>query len=143
MYFPSVRTRQLRRLKQDLSITTKRAFATSTWSNLRTQVRAYLLFTAYFKLNAFPASLQNLCLYVQFLSRSFKSPQSIRNYSSGLKFMHVILGHKYLFTGNYVLALVFRGIDKSLCHVSQRATPITPNILLLVHAKYDMIQVWT
>lgn len=132
-----MRALQLHQLRKDLSFTTKNAFVAGTWSNLRTQIRAYLLFTTYFELCAFPTSLQTVCLFVQFLSRTFKSPQSIRNYLSGLKFMHIILGHEYSFTGNYVLALVFRGIDKTLCHVPQRATPITPSILLAVSRLVD------
>ena len=123
---------QLQRLRRDLRHTTKRAFATQTWSNLRTQIRAYFLFSFYFGLTALPASLENACLYVQFLSRSFKSPQSIRNYLSGLKFLHVLLGFECPFSGSYIMTLVFRGIDKTLCHVPQRATPITPDILLQV-----------
>ena len=123
---------QLQRLRRDLRQTTKRAFAMQTWSNLRTQIRAYFLFSLFFGLVALPASLENACLYVQFLSRSFKSPQSIRNYLSGLKFMHVLLGFECSFSGSYVMSLVFRGIDKTLCHVPQRATPITPDILVQV-----------
>ena len=39
-----------------------------------------------------PTSTETLQLYAQFLSRSFKSVQSIRNYISGVKTIHLLLG---------------------------------------------------
>ena len=38
---------------------------------------------------ALPASVETLCLYVQFLGRSMKSVQSIRNYLNGVKIFHI------------------------------------------------------
>ena len=122
-------SRQLSFLKRDLGRTARRAFASGSWSNLRTQIKAYVLFTTYFKLQFLPATLDIVCLYATFLSRSFRSPQSIRNYISGLKFLHILLGHEYRFTSDYVLSLVFRGIEKTLRHVPVRARPVTPAIL--------------
>ena len=130
-------SRHLRSLKRDMIASSRRAYAQNSWSNLRTQVRAYFLFTSYFSLTPVPASVETMCLYVQFLSRSFRSPQSIRNYISGVKFLHILSGHEYGFTYSGILGLVIRGVEKGLCHVPSRAVPITPDILRAVSLCID------
>jgi hypothetical protein len=45
----------------------------------------YFMFCIYFECVPIPTSVQILTLYAQFLSRSFKSVDSIRNYNSAIK----------------------------------------------------------
>ena len=94
------------------------------------------MFCSYFSLQPLPASLQTLCLYVQFLSRSMVPP-SIRNYLSGVKHMHVVLGYEFPYSSNLVLKLVFRGIERLHPHVPQRAPPILPEHLLAISCILD------
>ena len=108
------------------------AFARGTYSNLRTQFRCYLGFCVYFHINPLPATLNIICGYVQFLSRSMQPP-SIRNYLSGVKLLHIFLGYEYAFTDHFHLRLTLRGIERILSHVPRRAKPITPAILLAIH----------
>lgn len=70
-------------LSRDLKKSRKAAYAAGTSRNHRTQWRTYLYFTIHFKLVFLPASVQTICLFCQFLSRSL-TPPSIRNYLSGL-----------------------------------------------------------
>ena len=109
--------------------TQRACFVSGTWVNLKTQLRTYFLFCAHFKQRSLPADLETVLLYAQFLSRSFKAPQSIKNYLNGVKFLHILFGHEYQYTGNYMISLLFRGIERKANHVPQRAVPITPNIL--------------
>ena len=51
------------------------------------QFKAFFLFCHYFKLDPIPATLDTVCLYVQFLSRTL-TPASIRNYLNGVKLLH-------------------------------------------------------
>ncbi|XP_019622197.1 PREDICTED: pre-mRNA-splicing factor 38B-like [Branchiostoma belcheri] len=44
------------------------AFAEGTWSNLRTQLRTYLLFCTFYDITAFPATLDTLESFSQFLT---------------------------------------------------------------------------
>ena len=80
-------------LKKDLNVSRRSAYAEGTVKNLRTQWESYLLFCLYFGLAYLPADTNVLSLYAQFLSRTFKATQSIRNYISGIKTMHYILGY--------------------------------------------------
>lgn len=80
--------RDLQVLRKDLRNSKRAAFATGTSRNLQVQWEAYLLFCTYFKFSPFPATEEVLALYAQFLSRSFKSAASIRNYIAGIRVLH-------------------------------------------------------
>ena len=82
-------------LQKEVKTSMKAAFAEGTPKNLKAQWRAYLLFCKFYGLKTIPATTETLCLYGQFSGRSFKSVESIRNYISGVKTMHLFLGIKF------------------------------------------------
>ena len=59
--------------------------------NLKSQLRKFLKFCELLNEDCVPISVEQLCLYIQFLSTELKSPQSIRNYVSGLKTFQLFL----------------------------------------------------
>jgi len=69
---------ELQMLKYELKSTRRAAFAQGTRQNHKTQWRSYFAFCFYFCLEALPASVETVCLYIQFLSRSL-TPGSVRN----------------------------------------------------------------
>ena len=87
-FFSFFSEQELYSLKQDLKSSNKAAYAVGSRRNLRIQWESFLLFCFYFKLAFLPTSTETLQLYAQFLSRSFKSVQSIQNYISGVKTIH-------------------------------------------------------
>lgn len=89
------------------------AYAEGTHNNLKIQWETYLMFCIYFGLTYLPMDTSTLSLYAQFLGRSFKSTQSIKNYLSGVKTMHHLLPTYYLFTMHTYL---FMYIASSLSH---------------------------
>ena len=113
---------------QDVRKSRCHAFAKGTNSNLRTQFRSYFAFCIYFQRRDLPTDLNTLCGHVQFLSRTLKPP-SIRNYLSGVKMLHILLGYEYTFTGDFHLQLTLRGIARLNPHIPHRARPVTPSIL--------------
>ena len=116
---------------RDVRSTRLHAFAKGTHSNLRTQFRCYFGFCVYFHRHPLPTTIDTICGYVQFLSRSI-TPPSIRNYLSGVKMLHIFLGYEYRFSENFHLRLTVRGIERIHQHVPRRAKPITPSILLAI-----------
>ena len=84
------------------------------------------MFCIYFDRISIPASQDTILMFTQFLSRSFTSPLSIKNYLNGVKFLHVILGHEFSFSSDLDFRLLFNGIQRQLNHVPKRACPITP-----------------
>ena len=121
---------------QDVHVSRSHAFAKGTYSNLRTQVRAYFSFCVHFARNPLPADVVTIYAYVQFLSRSLKPP-TIKNYLSGVKMLHIFHGLPDVFSDDYLLELEIRGISRINPHVPQRARLITPKILLVFHQLMD------
>ena len=79
-------------------------------------------------------------LYVQFLSRSFKPVQSVRNYLSAVTTLHCLLEFKYPETDLMQLNLLLMGIARSKQHIPKKATPITPQILKEMFCFLDLQQ---
>jgi hypothetical protein len=98
-----------------------------------TQWRTFLLFYAYFKFVAIPASLKTVCLYIQFLSRSFKSVESVKNYISGIRTLHLFLDESFPYFDEFVVKLLFRGIERNTQHSPKRALAITIDNLLDIY----------
>ena len=134
--FLSASSAHLAVLKKDLRHTRSHALAQGTYGNLSTQFKSFFLFCNFFNLVPLPVSLDTLCLYIQFLSRSLVPP-SIRNYVSGVKHLHIILGYEFPYSGHLVLKLVFRGIERLNPHVPRRAPPVSPCHLAAVASVLD------
>ena len=119
----------LRQLHQDLVHTQKKAFAKGTISNLKSQWNKFSQFMEKMDKPCVPISPIQLCLYIQFLSRSLRSPQSVRSYVSGLKVLHKFLDLPFPSYSDINVQLTFKGLDKSIAHIPHQAAPITPQIL--------------
>ena len=87
---------QLYNLRKDTELSKKSAFAEETYKNLKIQFKSYFLLCTYFKLTPLPTTVSKLCLHEEFLSRSFKSVNSIQNYISGVKTLHLLAGLRYI-----------------------------------------------
>ena len=107
----------------------RQGFAKGTRINLRIQKRRYLQFCARYKLQAFPATTGNLCLYAQFLAKSFRSPHAITNYLFGVKTIHILRGLDTLAFDSRILKILITGIRRRMAHMVKQALPITPKIL--------------
>ena len=112
------------------------AFAKGTYSNLHTQFRTYFSFCVYFQRNPLPAESDTIYAYAQFLSRSLQQP-SVKNYLSGVRMLHILLGLPYFHSGDVLLHLELRGLARLHPHVPVRAKPITPDILLMFHQQMN------
>ena len=121
---------------EDVGDSKRHAYAEGTFSNLETQFRSYFAFCIYFQRTSLPANSDTICGFVQFLSRSLK-PGSVRNYLSGVRTLHSLLGFTYKFSEDFHLQLVMRGISRINPHVPRRARPITPRILVNFHSHMD------
>lgn len=129
---------QMSSLKKDLNISRRSAYAEGTAKNLKIQWESYLSFCLYFGLAYLPADTNILCLYAQFLSRTFKATQSIKNYISSIKTMHYILGYTTENINNFLLTLSIKGIARLKPHCIQQALPITPRMLVHMSSFMDL-----
>ena len=100
------------------------------------QFRTYFAYCVYFQRKPLPASSETICGYAQFLSRAIL-PSSVKNYLSGVKTLHFLLGHEYQFSDDFHLQLLLRGISRLNPHVPRRAKPVTPDILKKIYQRMD------
>ena len=129
--------KQLNDLKTELRNSRRQAFAEGTNKNLKIQWETFLLFCFYFNLTYLPVNTETLSLYAQFLSRSFESVQSIKNYLSGVQTMHYLLGYSTSQINDFLLNLSLRGMERVKLHLVKQARAITPEILISMHKFFD------
>ena len=125
------------------------AYSDGTFKNFKTQLKSYLLFCEYFHIESVPVSVETLCLYmyIQFLGRSMKSTQSIRNYLNGVKLYHILNDAEFPSLQDFQIKLTLRGLSKVLFHSPKQAAPFTPEILLEIwrvvdFSKPTMSSIW-
>ena len=126
----------LHQLDKDLHRSQRSAFALGTVKNMKSQWKKFSEFSSLSGFDSLPLSSYQLCLYIQFLSRSLKSPQSVRNYVSGLKTLHVLLDLPFPSTACIDVRLTLRGVERLLHHVPFQAFPVTPELL---RELYDLL----
>ena len=112
------------------------AYAKGTYSNLRSQWRAYLRFTLYFGLKPVPASPSTVMMFAQFQSKTM-TVASIKNYVAGIHTLHKYLGLPFPPLDDFYTSLFFKGLTKSNPHIPHQALPITPAILLKIYHKLN------
>lgn len=106
--------------------------------DFKTQWTAFLLFCNFYMLNPFTVNAEVLCTYAQFLSRTFKSAQSIRNYLNGVRILFLLHGCNIDIFSSFEMKLTLRGLDRKLKHSHRQALPITIDILDKFHQFLDM-----
>ena len=124
-------------MKLELKTSRKKAYAEGTAKNLKIQWESFLLFCFYFSFSYLPASTETLSLYTQFFSRSFQSTQSNKNYVSGVKSMHSLLGYSVDHINDFLINLGLKGIARLNPHCVKQADPITSEILLKFASHLD------
>ena len=67
-----------------------------------------------------------------------KSVQSIRNYLSGIKTMHILLGYSVEHINNFIINLGLKGMARLKPYCIKQAEPITPIILKQIHDVLDL-----
>ena len=127
-----------RSVKQTMKRTKKEAFATGTSQNLVVQWKSFFLFCVYFQFQPVPATIECVCLFAQFFSRTFKAVTSIQNYISGVRTLHALLEAPFHSADNIELKLTLRGLKRSKPHAVRQAAPLSPHILCKVHSLLDL-----
>eukprot|EP00731_Ephydatia_muelleri_P009454 Em0005g40a len=127
-------------LDTDLVSLIHRALAGSTTSTYKVGIQRYLTFCRALDLVPVPSTKRQVALFATHLSTSLRLP-TIRVYLAAVSFLHHIGGHRSPVSGNTILKLVLRGIQRKQTQSQCRTPrlPITPQILadLLKHLGCD------
>jgi len=100
-----------------------------TW---RYSGKPFFLFCYFYGFKTLPCELNTVCLFAQFLSRSFKSVDSIRNYLNGVKVLHLLFDLPFNHFESFYFRLFMKGLKRCNHHTVRVALPITPTILLKI-----------
>ena len=85
-----------------------------------------------------PADAETICLFAQFLARSFKAPQSILNYVASVKLWHTLLDLDTSLFNSIEFKLPKKGLLRSVQHIIRQAAPMTPQILRRIRQKLKL-----
>ena len=112
----------------------QQGFRPGTHSNLKTQAAAYLRFCARYGLRDTHPSPRVLCWYLESLTASIRSPQTIRNYLSGFRAWHLrVAGAPHAIDSPQVLQML-RALDRTLPHSPSPKHPLDSSALMLLLA---------
>ena len=125
-------------LKVEARKTQKKAYATGTIKNLRTQWKAYVLFCTYFQLDMFKVTSDDLGLYVQFLSRTMSSYSAINNYLSGVKLLFSLADVEFPSVKTVYVQLVLKGIKRTKTLATKQAKALDPFLLMELYDHIDL-----
>ncbi len=112
-----------------------------TKANLGCQWKAFVMFCLYFDLVWLPASENTVALFAQMLYRSFKSAQTVKNYVSAVKLMHILLDKSCQAFDNLKFKLAVRGMTRLKSYQPKQALPITAKLLLQIYNLLEFNQI--
>ena len=115
------------------------AFRPGTTANHTSQIKAYLLFCVHYNLEEINPSAETICLYVEFLARSVKSPRAVLNYISGVRYLHKAMGARSDNLYCFELELMLRAINITMDHCPKTHILVTPEVLYKICKVCDHI----
>ena len=116
-------------LKRQTRKRMNRAFRPGTLANHKSQIKAYITFCLYFGLKDIDPDINTICMYVEFLTRSIQSPQTIKNYVSGVRYSHKCLHISSKSLDSHELNLMLRSISITMEHIPKKHVLVTPDYL--------------
>ncbi len=87
------------------------------------------------------ASENTVALFAQMLCRSFKCVQTVKNYVSGVKLMHILLNKSCQAFDNLKFKLAVRGMTWLKSYQPKQALPITAKLLLQIYHLLEFNQI--
>ena len=120
----------------------KQAFAPGTRANHLSHLRIFLLFSVFFGLQAFPADVRTLLLFLEFLTLSFASPKSVANVMASVKFHHERLGFDLQRFEHIRLRLALRSLGRTMRTAPSQAAPFPPQLLAPLVGFADRLGPW-
>lgn len=120
------------KLQDDTLLSQRSAYAPGSLANLRSHLRSYFMFCIASGHSHLECSIDHICNFLVFLSRTL-SFVTIRNYLSSLRIFFELHGINVDLPKDFYIALTLRGIKR--LHGSQTVSklPITPDILIQMH----------
>lgn len=129
-------------------LTQKAAFRPGTFTNLKCQLKSYLLFCTKFNKDPFPVDQDTLSTYACFLAENFKSSASVRNYISGVKTWATLFKFNVDEFYSPPIKLTLTGLDKLNTRIPKQKLPLQISDLNKIYSCINQndvqdIVIWT
>ena len=127
---------QLRALRLQNRTTQSFKYTKESAANMKSGIRQFLYFTLHFKLQPWPASVDTLVCYVEFMARTSGYPH-LKHLLSSVKFIHEALDQPFP-VNNFKIDMTMQGLKRRLAKVPFQVLPLTPTILRKMYTHLDM-----
>ena len=107
---------------------------------MKSGIRQFLYFTLHFKLSPFPATVDTLTCFLEFMARTSGYPH-LKHLLSSVKFMHEALDQPFP-TNSFYVDTTMQGLKRRLAKVPFQVLPLTRSILkrMFSHLNMSVIQ---
>ena len=99
-------------------------------------IRQFLYFTLHFKLQPWPASVDTLACFLEFMARTSGYPH-LKHLLSSVKFLHEALDQPFP-TNSFMIDMTLQGLKRRLAKVPFQVLPLTPDIMRKMFLHLDM-----
>ena len=99
-------------------------------------IRQFLYFTTYFNIQPWPASVDTVTCFLEFMARSSGFPH-IKHLLSSVKFIHQALDQPFP-ADSFMIDMTMQGLKRRLAKVPFQVLPITPAILKRIFPYLNM-----
>lgn len=109
-------------------------------ANVLSAIRQYLYFTLYFGIPPFPASVDGVVCFMEFMARTSGHPH-LKHLLSSVKFAHEAMDLPFP-VNSFQIDTTMQGLKRRLARVPFQVLPITPLILkkMFAHLNMDLVQ---
>ena len=105
-------------------------------ANVRSGIRQFLYFTLYYKLQPWPASVDTIVCFLEFMART-SGYQHLKHLLSSVRYSHEALDHPFP-SGSFMIDMTMQGLKRRLARVPFQVLPLTPVILKNMFLHLDM-----
>ena len=107
----------------------KQAFAPGTTRNHISQIKLYLAFCAHYGLQDVNPTTDTICLYIEFVAQNVKSPKTVSNYVSAVRFLHKCIGKPHPALDSFEVTMLLRSCFMTMGHIPNQRRPLTPQMI--------------
>ena len=124
-------------LRQEWKRLQVQGWSNNTWRARRSQWRRFGEFCELYELRTIPATVETICLYITYLTKSVKYV-TIVNYLSGVWTMHDYYGVPHVDRTSFLIRMTLQGAKRLLGAEADRAAPILPSDLREMYKCIDV-----
>ena len=131
---------QLQELRCQNRTTQSFRYTKESAANILSAIRQYLYFTLYFGIPPFPASVDAVVCFMEFMART-SGHQHLKHLLSSVKFVHEAMDLPFP-VNSFQIDTTMQGLKRRLARVPFQVLPLTPLILkkMFEHLNMDLVQ---